>query len=375
MCPPARKVVFLPRPMRIGIDATLVRPDRLTGIERYALSLTTALARQAPDQIVLFTRPDAPDALRALAVEQHASPTRQRVPTEQAWLPVAAARARVDVLHTLAFPTPLLWRGPALLTVHDATPWLHPDTVSVGMRYYYGPLYRQALRRAAGVLTVSGAARDDLVATLGIPRERVHITPNGVDERFFEARAAEGPRSPYLLAVGTLEPRKNVPGLLDALRLLRGEGRDLQLVIVGRQGWADALPLRELAAHVRLTGSVPDAELAELYAGAACLVLPSLYEGFGLPLAEAMAAGAPAVASDIPALRELGGEAVRYAPPDSPRAFADAVSQVLDRREETAGMVQRGRERARRYSWDACAEATLAVYREVTAALPRRCAG
>jgi glycosyltransferase involved in cell wall biosynthesis len=361
--------------MRIGIDATLVRPDRLTGIERYALSLTTSLARQAPDEIVLFIRPDAPDALTSLPVERHPSPFRQRVPTEQAWLPVAAARAGVDLLHTLAFPTPLLWRGPALLTVHDATPWLHPDTVSVGMRYYYGPLYRQALRRAAGVLTVSAAARDDLVATLGVPRERVHVAHNGVDARFFEARAPEGPRSPYLLAVGTLEPRKNVPCLLDALRLLRAEGRDLQLIIVGRQGWADALPLRELAAHVRLTGPVPDAELAELYAGAACFVLPSLYEGFGLPLAEAMAAGAPAIASDIAALREVGGDSVRYAPPDSPRAFADAVSQILDRREETAAMVHRGRERARRYSWDACAEATLAVYREIAAARPRCCAG
>ena len=357
--------------MRIGIDATLLRPDRLTGIERYALSLTTALARKAPGEIVLFIRPDAPAALRALPVEQHASPFRQRVPTEQAWLPIAAARAGVELLHTLAFPTPLLWRGPALLTVHDATPWLHPGTVSAGMRYYYGPLYRQALRRAAGLLTVSEAARDDLVATLGVARERIHVTHNGVDARFFEAHAAEGPRSPYLLAVGTLEPRKNIPVLLDALRLLRAEGRDLQLIIVGRQGWADALPLRELGAHVRLTGPVEDPELAELYAGAACFVLPSVYEGFGLPLAEAMAAGAPAVASDIPALRELGGDAVRYAHPDAPRAFADAISQVLDQREETAAMVMRGRERARRYSWDACAEATLAVYREITAARSR----
>ncbi|GEJ56367.1 glycosyltransferase family 4 protein [Anaeromyxobacter diazotrophicus] len=361
--------------MRIGIDATLVRPDRLTGIERYALSLTTALARQAPGELVLFTRPDAPEALRALPVEQHRSPFRQRVPTEQAWLPLAAARARVDLLHTLAFPTPPLWRGQALLTVHDATPWLHPDTCSAGMRYYYGPLFRQALGRAAGILTVSEASRDDLVRTLGVPRERVHVTHNGVDPRFFDARAPEGPRSPYLLAVGTLEPRKNVPVLLDALRLLRAEGRDLQLVIVGRQGWADALPCRELAAHVRLTGPVPDRELAELYAGATCFVLPSLYEGFGLPLAEAMAAGAPAVVSDIPALHELGGDAALYAPPDAPRAFADAIAQVLDRRDETAARVLRGRERARGCSWDACAEATLAVYRTLTAARPRCCAG
>jgi glycosyltransferase involved in cell wall biosynthesis len=356
--------------MRIGIDATLVRPDRLTGIERYALSLTEAMARQAPGEIVVFTRPNPPPALRALPVEQRAAPFRHRLAIEQAWLPAAAARARIDLLHMLAFPTPVLWRGPAVITVHDATPWLHPDTISAGMRYYYGPLYRQALRRAAGILTVSRAARDDLVATLGIPREHIHVTHNGVNSSFFEARRAEGPRSPYLLAVGTLEPRKNLPVLLEALRRLRQEGRDLQLVLVGRQGWADSLPVGELAPYVRLTVSIPDAELGELYAGAACFVLPSLYEGFGLSLAEAMAAGTPAVASDIPALRELGGDAIRYADPHDAAAFRDAIVATLDDREGSAAMAQRARERARGFSWDLCAEATLATYREL---IGRRC--
>ena len=353
--------------MRIGIDATLVRPNRLTGIERYALSLTAAMARRAPGDLVLFTRPNAPAALTSLPVEQHASPFRHRLSIEQLWLPAAAARARVELLHMLAFPTPLLWRGAAAITVHDATPWLHPDTVSKGMRYYYGPLYRQALRRAAGIFTVSGAARADLVSALGVRGEDVHVTHNGVAPLFFEARAAEGPRAPYLLAVGTLEPRKNLPVLLEAFRQLRAEGRDLQLVLVGRQGWADALPLAELAPWVRLTGAIPDAELAELYAGAACFVLPSLYEGFGLSLGEAMAAGAPAVASDIAALREVGGDAVAYAPPSLPEAFAARIREVLDGDGRVAGRVARARERARSFSWDTCAEETMAVYGALTA--------
>ena len=352
--------------MRIGIDATIVRPDRVSGIERYALSLVTALARRAPGAIVLFTRSDASPSLRALPVEQHTSPVSQRVVMEQGWLPLAAARARVELLHTLAFPTPVLWRGRAALTVHDATPWLHRDTISTGMRYYYGPLYRQALCRAAGVLTVSQAAKADLVTALGLAPERVHVTPNGVDARFFEAHASEGPRAPYLLAVGTLEPRKNLPALLEAFRRLRREGRDLELVLVGRQGWTDSLPLAELEPYVRLTGAIPDAELAELYAAAACFVLPSLYEGFGLPLAEAMAAGTPAVASDIPALREVGGDGVRYAPPHDPAALAAAVAQALDRREESAGLAARARDRARRFSWQACADATLDAYHALT---------
>jgi len=352
--------------MRIGIDATLVRPDRLTGVERYALSLTAALARRAPGDVVLFTRPTAPAALRALPVEQHASPFRHRFSIEQAWLPMAAARARVDLLHTLAFPTPLLWRGRAAITVHDATPWLHRDTISAGMRYYYGPLYDQALRRAAGVITVSEASRADLLSTLSLPAERVHVTRNGVDPCFFERKPPRRQRTPYLLAVGTLEPRKNIPVLLDAFRRLLADGRKLELVLVGRQGWADTLPLAELAAHVRLAGAIPDSELAEMYSGAACFVLPSLYEGFGLCLAEAMAAGAPAVASDIPALRELAADTIRYARPESSSEFAEAIRAAIDRREETVALSERARERARRYSWDTCAAETLEIYRRLT---------
>ncbi|HEY7726059.1 MAG TPA: glycosyltransferase family 1 protein [Anaeromyxobacteraceae bacterium] len=351
--------------MRIGIDATLVRPDRLTGVERYALSLLAQLARLAPGEIVLFTRTGTPEALRALPVEQRASPFRRRMATEQLWLPLAAARARVDLLHSLAFPTPPLWRGRSLLTVHDATPWLHPDAMSTGMRVYYLPLFAQALRRAEAVITVSEAARQDLASAAGVPLDRIRVTRNGVDPLFFEARPAPGPRTPYLLAVGTIEPRKNLPALLEAFRLLRREGRDLELVVAGRRGWAASLPLGELAPHVRLVGSLPDRELAERYAGAACFVLPSLYEGFGLPLAEAMAAGARAVASDIAALREVGGDAVRYAPPDRPAEIARAIATALDDREGSQRLVEKARARARRFRWEATAEATLALYREI----------
>ncbi len=349
--------------LRIGLDATLVRPDRLTGVERYAISLVRALAARAPGEMVLFLRPDAPQALATVTVEQHRAPLTTRVPLDQLWVPLAAARAGVDLLHSLAFPTPLLWRGPSALTVHDATPWLHPDTVSLGMRFYYRPLFPQALGRAAAVFTVSEAAKRDLVAAAGIPAERIHVTPNGVDASFFSPHPPEERRAPYLLAVGTLEPRKNLPLLLEAFRLLRREGRDLELRIVGRQGWADSLPLGDLVPHVWITGPVPEQDLPALYADAACFVLPSLYEGFGLPLAEAMAAGAPAVASDIPALREVGGEAVRYADPSAPESFAAAIRAALDAREETEALRAAARERARGFTWEACAAATLGVYR------------
>jgi glycosyltransferase involved in cell wall biosynthesis len=358
-------VICLRPALRIGLDATLLRPDRLAGIDRYAVELVRALAALAPSEIVLFLRPDAPDSVTRLPVERYSAPLPYRIPIEQAWLPWAAAQAKLDLLHSLAYPTPVLWRGRSAVTVHDATPWLHPETVGLGMRWYYAPLFPQALGRAAAVFTVSEAARDDLVRTARVPPDRIHVTPNGVDERFFEARAPEGPRAPYLLAVGTLEPRKNLPVLLDAFRALRAEGRDLELLLVGRRGWTDSLPVGDLAPHVRLLGAVSDAELSSLYAGAACYVLPSLYEGFGLPLAEAMAAGVPAVASDIPALREVGGETVRYADPHDAASFAAAIRAALDDRQGSQLRAAAARGRARRFRWDACAEATLRVYRRI----------
>lgn len=348
---------------RFGVDATWLRADRLAGAERYATGLLPALARLAPGELVLFARPDLPPALAALDVERHETQVIGRVALDQAWLPWAAARARVDLLHTLASPTPLLWRGLAAMTVHDATPWLHPD--AAGARWYARPLYPQAIGRTAAIFTVSEAAREDLVRSAGAPRERVYVTPNGVDPRFFERRCAEGPRAPYLLAVGTFEPRKNLPVLLEAFRLLRREGRDLHLVIVGRQAWMQSLPLGDLAPHVRLAGRVPDDELLALYGGAVCFVTSSLHEGFGLPLAEAMASGLPAVASDIPALREVGGETVRYADPRDPESFAAAIRIALDDREGSQLRVAAARGRARRFRWEETARATLAVYRRV----------
>jgi glycosyltransferase involved in cell wall biosynthesis len=354
-------------PSRIGLDATWLRPERLSGVERYAVELVTALARLAPGEIVLFAPPDLPEALARLDVERHETQLLGRVPIDQAWLPWAARRARVDLLHTLASPTPLLWRGAAAMTIHDASPWLYPDAVDPGTRWYLTPLYPQAFDRVDAIFTVSAAARDDLVRAAGAPREKIHVVPNGVDPLFFEARAREGPRAPYLLAVGTFQPRKNLPVLLEALRRLRREGRDLSLVVAGRQGWTDSLPVGDLAPHVRLVGLVPDAELAALYAGAACFAMASLHEGFGLPLAEAMAAGVPAVASDIPALREVGGETVRYADPHDAESFAQAIREALDDREGAQLRAAAARGRARRFRWEDTARATLAVYRRVLA--------
>jgi len=351
--------------VRVGIDATLLRPGRVTGVERYATELICAVAERAAGEIVLFTRPDVPEPVRGLAVERHRAPLVARLPVDQLWLPYAAGRAAVELLHLLAFPAPVAWRGPTVQTVHDATPWLFPETVSTGMRLYHRPLFPRALRRAAAVLAPSRAACADLVATGLVPEGRIRVIPEGVPRCFAGATRATPAGVPYVLFVGTIEPRKNLEVLLAAFRLVLG-GRDrLELVLAGRSGWGAMPEPRDLGGRVRRVGHVADDELVRLYEGASCLVLPSLYEGFGLPLLEAMATGTPAVASDIPALRELGGDSVRYTDPRDPAALARAIEACLADVESTRILAARARLRAGEYRWDRCADATLAVYREV----------
>ena len=351
--------------MRVGIDATLLRPGRITGVERYATELICALAARAADEIVLFTRPDVPQPVRGLAVEQHRAPVAARVLVDQFWLPFAARNARVGLLHMPAFPAPVAWRGRVVLTVHDAAPWLFPDTVSAGARLYYRPLFPRSLRRASMVLTPSRAARADLVATGLATPGRIRVIPNGVSQGFLDAARTATAGAPYVLFVGTIEPRKNLGTLLAAFRLVLRERGTLDLVLAGRAGWGGLPKLSDLGSHVRHLGQVSDEELVCLYANASCLVLPSLYEGFGLPLLEAMAVGTPAVASDLPALRELGGDTVRYADPHDPAALARAIKACLADVEATHMLAESARGRAQGYRWGRHADAVLAIYREV----------
>jgi len=197
-----------------------------------------------------------------------------------------------------------------------------------------------------------------------VPAEKILVTPEGVRPGLLSSCAVPTvPAAPYLLYVGTVEPRKNLAALIDAFRILLQQGRRLDLLVVGRRGWGKELELGDVSPRVRFAGAVDDAQLAGCYAGAVCFVLPSLYEGFGLTLLEAMAAGAPAVASDIPALRELAMETVGYADPRDARSFAAAIAASLDGGAQTLALARAARVRSEMYTWDRCAEATLDAYR------------
>jgi glycosyltransferase involved in cell wall biosynthesis len=230
-------------------------------------------------------------------------------------------------------------------------------------RFFFGTMVPRSARRAARILAVSERTKRDLVELYGVPEARIVVTPNGVDPEFTPSGPAhDGP--PYALFVGALGRRKNPVAAIEALPLVDAE---LRLVLAGPDKGGGEAARAAIARHgldgrVELAGYVPKQELAALYRGAACLVLPSRYEGFGLPVLEAMASGTPVVATAAGALGEVAGDAAILVEEPDPVALAGAIERALADRER---LVRAGLARARAFSWRATAERTAAVYREL----------
>jgi glycosyltransferase involved in cell wall biosynthesis len=279
---------------------------------------------------------------------------------EQALLPLAARGARFVLSPANLAPVALGRRN--VVVIHDAAALRHPEWYGRGYVAYQRALLPRLARTAARVITVSEFSREELIDVLGAPPERIAVVPNGVDERFSpdadveRTRAALGLDGRYVLAVGTRIARKNLAGLENAARTLAAEGVELVAAGSGRAYMRD-----EGSVPVRGLGYVPEDHLPGLYAGAEALVMPSLYEGFGLPCLEAMASGTPVVAADRAALPEVCGDAALLFDPDDPDAAAEALVRVLGDAELAAGLRSRGLARARSFSWRATAERTDAV--------------
>lgn len=361
--------------MRITLDATPLLGPR-TGIGRYVHHLVAelpgAVARRGLDAQVRVTTwtarggalTDLPDGVRQVG---------PRVPARllrELWRrgdvpPIEALVGRTDVFHGTNFTSPPTRRAREWVTVHDLTYDLHAGTVSAAS-LLYRELVPRALRRGARVLTPSESVADAVREHYALPADRVRATPLGVDEPWFAATplppavlAHRGLPSDYLLFVGSLDPRKNLPTLLAAYDLLRAVAPDVPaLVLAGPAGRETSLAGRP---GVHLTGWLEDPELRSLVAGCSALVLPSLDEGFGLPVLEALACGRPVVVSDIPALREVAGPLAVTAPPTDAEALAGALERVLSAPDDDAARSAR-RERARLFSWTAFADRTLDAY-------------
>lgn len=285
----------------------------------------------------------------------------------------------VDVVHGPNFVVPPTRRAAAVVTIHDLTAWRFPDLVDRASAAYPA-LVGRALGRGAWVHTPSQWVADEVVAELGADPERVVAVPNGApDLRPDEPGrdAARGRRRAgaerYVLAVGTVEPRKDLPGLVEAFDAVAANDPDLRLVLAGPDGWgADALTAAvDAAAHpgrIVRTGWVDDDDRAALLRGATVVAYPSIYEGFGLVPLEAMAAGVPVVSTRAGAIPEVVGDAAELVEVDDTNALADALTRVLGDEARRSELIAAGHERRREFSWDATVDALVALYHQAAQA-------
>jgi glycosyltransferase involved in cell wall biosynthesis len=352
--------------MIVGIDARAAA-EVPAGRGRLVRELLTALAAREDDhRYLLYCRAPWHEA----ALDARFRWVELGLP-DPAWHAAAALRGSrgCDVfLSTNSYLTAWMLRVPSVVLVYDMVAFMPGTRAQRRAARIERATIRPALRRADRLACISRSTESDLLRLFPRAAGKTAVIPLAADARFYEARPSEqvAPRhgvapGAYVLAAGTLEPRKNLLRLIRAHAALPAPLRGAHpLLIVGPRGWEEQEILRAAGSEgVRLAGFVPDDELAALYAGCSVFCYPSLYEGFGLPVLEAMAAGAPVLTSNVSSLPEVGGEAVAYVDPGDERAIAAELERLLNSPGERARLAQLGRERARGFSWDRVARGVL----------------
>ena len=341
--------------MRIAIDASplLVRS---AGVKNYLWHWTRALRGLA--DVELFPKlPEAPELVHEGSVfAPSVTYSRLALLFASRLIGVDSLIGEADVFHSSNLNRSVPRRARLTATLHDLTVWRMPELHTEGSILADRLFAQNILARADGIIAVSEATRRDAIDILNLPAEKITAIHSGVAGAYFDAKPARRAR-PYALFVGTIEPRKNVGALLDAWTSLPGDLRTTyELVVAGAPGWHSERVLDRLRSEATYLGYVPEAELPRLVAGAAAFAYPSLYEGFGFPVAQAMAAGVPVITSNVSSLPEIAGDAALLADPRSPAELSVALERVLSSPELRADLAARGRERAARlFRWETCA--------------------
>jgi glycosyltransferase involved in cell wall biosynthesis len=340
----------------------------LLGIGRYIRGSLGGLveAAGAEHEVIPFA-PTSPEGLKAIPAALNGIPVEPRLRflpfahawrqawSRSGWPPAERFLGSFDVLHYSDWMYPPQRSGVRATTVHDLVPVRFPEWAHARTRRMHTAKYRD-LASCDVVFANSGFTAREVTELTGVPAERVRVAYPGVDARFRRDGDRADLGAPYLLTVATLEPRKNLDVLVSAFRLLARE--DVKLALVGAAGWGEQ-PSLDYPGIVRL-GYVDDDDLARLYRGAAAFVYPSRFEGFGIPIVEAMASGVPVVASAHESMDEASGDAAFRADPESPEAFAEAISRTLD---DPGDAVERGVRHAGRFTWLETGRAFLQGYR------------
>lgn len=386
--------------MRIGIDARFLTHPQAGGFKTYTQNLIAALAEVDRDneyRLYVDREPSAPLGYGPnfeVCIVPGTLPLVGMAWREQVGLARRAAQDRLDLLHAPSLTAPARCPCPTVVTVHD-TIWLWPERFSPGkaasrkrdlMRAYYRHVPRIAAHAAARVITVSQASKDAIVQDLDIPAARITVTPEAAGaafrpvedpERLTAARRKYDLPAEFLLAIGSADPRKNIAGLVAAYAALPDGLRARRPLAVV---WTHAHLAAALAQQAEALGvasrlcflrDVSDDDLVSLYNAASLFVFPSRFEGFGLPLLEAMACGTPVVAADNSSIPEIAGDAARLVNAEDPAALAAAIEAVLSDPDERAAMRARGLARAAQFSWARCARETRAVYERIIKGNPR----
>lgn len=359
------------------------------GVARYSRELYQALREGQPDvQVVPVTTwcDQAFDRLQALRVQTGL----QLLPWGRRWTPLAWTlfnyppieiwlSQKVDIVHSLALGFPVATRKPFLVTAHDIGPLTHPKLFSQTRPWLLQRSLKQAVRHASAIICVSRATATEIEAYIGQSLgERLIIIHEAVDAKFFAAPNANAlssiaglpaPEIPFLLAVGKMSPRKNVARIIAALESLRDKIPH-HLVLVGGDGWDTDEIFREIgrldiADRVHTIGYVSDEQLRALYGAASAYVHPSLFEGFGLTILEAMASGCPVVSSNVYSLPEVAGDAAILVDPYDVKAIADGICAVCTDPSFAADLVAKGKTRAATFTWSRCADQVAGVYRTI----------
>jgi glycosyltransferase involved in cell wall biosynthesis len=371
--------------VRVAVNVEQLLHGAPGGIGRYTAELVRLLPAQGFDVTPFTARHPHPDVERALHEQglDGVAPVILPLPAAllyDAWHVLGVGGpvrrvAPVDLVHAPSPAVPPTGRVPLVVTVHDAAPLVMPDAFTRRGVVFHRLGFAAAARRARLVIAVSAFSADEVATHTAIPRERIRVVPNGVDRERATPAAVAAARAryriddrPYVFWAGTFQPRKNVRILLDAFAAIDPYAVPHRLVLAGPPGWkpddSDAVAARALGDRVRLLGPVGRDHLFGLFAGADLFAFPSRHEGFGIPVLEAMAQETAVLCSDIPALREVAGDAARFVAPDDWDGWVDAITQLLADDDERARLVTAGRARVAEHSWERCARETAAVYRE-----------
>ncbi|MCL4487023.1 MAG: glycosyltransferase family 4 protein [Chloroflexi bacterium] len=362
---------------------------RHAGLGRYAQSLLTALTRIDSENHyrVLFNQagpgesvPAPLDALPRTVIPLGAKPWRMSVLlADRTHLPMDHWVPETDLFHATDHLLPTFRRAATVFTLHDLIFHFFPEYHLPLNRWFLRLMLPRFLRRADAVIAVSESTKRDAMCVYNVPAEKITVIYEGVDaalqpvtdrEVIAKARATWAKGQPFVLLVSTVEPRKNIVALVDALRLLKERGCPHRLLIAGRKGWLfqgtfDHIEQTGMESEVDFLDYVPEAELRALFAACDAFVYPSLYEGFGLPPLEAMACGAPVIASNTSSLPEILGDAALLVNPRNTGEIADAVERVVTSSNLQAELRAKGLKQAAKFSWERAARETLAVYQRV----------